>query len=66
MIATVRVYNETHSMPGYIRAVKVADNWQQLKDNEWGTTISEIKRNWLEAHNERLVEVASLDELVKE
>lgn len=66
MIATIRVYNETHSLPGSINPVQVAADWVELKNNGWGTTVGEIKRNWLEAHNERLVEVASLDELVKE
>lgn len=66
MIATIRVYNDTHSLPGSIIPVSVADSWGELKSNGWGSTVDEIKRNWYETHNERLVEVASLDELVKE
>ena len=64
MIATIRVINETHSMPGYFHGVKVADNWQQLKDNKWGNNAMEIRTNWYETHNERLVEVDSLEDVI--
>ena len=55
-ILVTRRFGGTHGDPEHFRTVRVAYSWGELASAGWGNTPDEIRRNWYEAHSERLEE----------